>query len=198
MRTGCLTVALVGLTCVIASSARAGQHGKPAPVTHAATTGHGKPTTPTHGKPTTTKKTTTTTAGKSTTPSSTSTSTTPISPIAQKIASHPQLASRLESMLPQHTTLNEAATGFKNQGQFIAALHVSQNLGIPFPSLKTQMVDKHLSLGQSIQALRPTADAASATHEAETETTTDLKAAGISTTTTTTRTKKKPSSGDSH
>jgi hypothetical protein len=36
-------------------------------------------------------------------------------------------------------TLNEASKGFKNQGQFIAALHVSQNLGIPFADLKTAM-----------------------------------------------------------
>ncbi len=36
-------------------------------------------------------------------------------------------------------TLNQASKGFKNQGQFIAALHVSQNLGIPFADLKTAM-----------------------------------------------------------
>jgi hypothetical protein len=42
-------------------------------------------------------------------------------------------------MLPAGMTLNEASKGFKNQGQFIAALHVSQNLGIPFADLKTAM-----------------------------------------------------------
>jgi len=42
-------------------------------------------------------------------------------------------------MLPKGMTLNEASKGFKNQGQFIAALHVSQNLGIPFADLKTAM-----------------------------------------------------------
>ena len=36
-------------------------------------------------------------------------------------------------------TLDQASLGFKNQGQFIAALHVSQNLGIPFADLKTAM-----------------------------------------------------------
>jgi len=36
-------------------------------------------------------------------------------------------------------SLNQASKGFKNQGQFIAALHVSQNLGIPFADLKTAM-----------------------------------------------------------
>src|SRR6185436_10792187 len=33
----------------------------------------------------------------------------------------------------------QASLGFKNQGQFIAALHVSRNLGIPFADLKTAM-----------------------------------------------------------
>jgi hypothetical protein len=74
-------------------------------------------------------------------------------PIALKIASHPQLASRVQALLPSGTTLNAAATGFKNQGQFIAALHVSQNLGLRFADLKAQMVGKHRSLGQSIQTL---------------------------------------------
>lgn len=125
-------------------------------------------------------------------------STTPTSPIAEKIASHPQLASRLQTMLPAGMTLNQAALGFKNQGQFIAALHVSQNLGIPFANLKTQMVDKHMSLGQSIQSLKPSANATTATKEAEVETERDLKSTDATTTTTTqgTTTKTKKPSGD--
>ena len=46
------------------------------------------------------------------------------STIAARIESHPHLASRLRLMLPQGMTLETAASGFKNQGQFIAALHV--------------------------------------------------------------------------
>ena len=42
-------------------------------------------------------------------------------------------------MLPTGMTLDQASLGFKNQGQFIAALHVSRNLGIPFADLKTAM-----------------------------------------------------------
>ena len=37
-------------------------------------------------------------------------------------------------------TLESASAGFKNQGQFLAALHVSQNLNIPFADLKTAML----------------------------------------------------------
>ena len=47
------------------------------------------------------------------------------------------------------------AMGFKNYGQYVAAKHVSENLGIPFADLKASMVNGNLSLGDSIQKLRP-------------------------------------------
>jgi hypothetical protein len=37
-------------------------------------------------------------------------------------------------------TLNAASEGFRNQGQFLAALHVSKNLNIPFKDLKAAML----------------------------------------------------------
>ena len=99
------------------------------------------------------------------------------STIAARIESHPQLASRLRLMLPQGMTLETAAKGFKNQGQFIAALHVSQNLEIPFEQLKTEMVTNHQSLGQSIHILKPLTDATTEVHRAEREAHDDTHAA---------------------
>jgi hypothetical protein len=93
-------------------------------------------------------------------PAPTPSHTTQTNPIAAKIAAKPQLNVRIATMLPKGMTLEQASKGFKNQGQFIAALHVSQNLGIPFASLKKDMVGKHLSLGQSIQDLKPTVHSA--------------------------------------
>ena len=59
-------------------------------------------------------------------------------------------------MLPAGTNLKTAASGFRNQGQFIAALHVSKNLGIPFDQLKAKMTGSDpMSLGQAIHALKP-------------------------------------------
>jgi hypothetical protein len=49
----------------------------------------------------------------------------------------------------------EAATGFNNYGQYVAAKHVSDNLNIPADTLRTEMVDNHLSLGDAIKKLRP-------------------------------------------
>ena len=60
-----------------------------------------------------------------------------------------------------------AESGFKNPGQFIAALHVSKNLNIPFDQLKAKMIGVTVqangqtttstpeSLGKAIHELRP-------------------------------------------
>ncbi len=94
--------------------------------------------------------------------------------VALEIKSHPQLNSRVEALLPAGTTLETAASGFRNQGQFIAALHVSHNLGIPFDQLKTQIVTNHRSLGQSIQMLKPGANSKDEAKRGETEAKQDL------------------------
>jgi hypothetical protein len=163
--------------------AYAGQKGKPAatphgnPHTTTATTG-ASTTASVHGnshRPATSATTAGTTTPRATTTTSTATTTTN-SPIATKIASKPQLASRLERLLPPGTTLARASSGFKNQGQFIAALHVSQNLHIPFADLKRAMTGTNsLSLGQSIQKLRPSANSTTEAAHAETQATTDLR-----------------------
>jgi uncharacterized membrane protein YdfJ with MMPL/SSD domain len=142
----------------------------------------------------------TTTGSHPSTKGSTSATPTPkasttLNPIAQKISSHPQLASKVHTLLPAGMTLNQASTGFKNQGQLIAALHVSKNLGIPFSKLKTDMTgDKHLSLGQSIQDLKPSAHVTTETHRAETEADDDVKTTTTPTTTPTNTTTGKPTS----
>ena len=93
--------------------------------------------------------------------------------------------------------------GFKNQGQFIAALHVSRNLGISFLALKNAMVTKQStasgttmtqtgSLGQAIQTVKHTSSTAATTQatKAEHEADRDLEASPTTTTTKTPRTKK--------
>jgi hypothetical protein len=85
----------------------------------------------------------------------TGTSTTTLTPVQQKLQRNTNLASKLQSRLPAGTDLNTAAAGFRNLGQFVAAVNVSNNLGIPFTELKTRMVDQGMSLGQAIQDARP-------------------------------------------
>ena len=124
------------------------------------------PAPKTHGNPHNTPATTST--------SPTTMATTTLNPIAQKIESKPNLSSKIQTMLPSGMTLNQASEGFKNQGQFIAALHVSQNLNIPFAQLRKQMVVDHKSLGQAIQTLHGSTDAERAASKAQRQANADM------------------------
>lgn len=96
--------------------------------------------------------------------------------VAAKLAKNTALASKLQALLPPGTDLQAAAAGFKNLGQFVAAVHVSKNLGIPFDQLKAKMTGPNAeSLGKAIQQLAPTADAKAALKTAEQQAKADLK-----------------------
>jgi hypothetical protein len=88
--------------------------------------------------------------------------------LGSRIESNTALAGKLKPMLPPNTTLSQASAGFKNQGQFIAALHVSQNLHIPFDQLKARMTGSEpMSLGAAIHAAKPELSQAQASEEAK-------------------------------
>ena len=80
---------------------------------------------------------------------------TKLTPVQQKLKENTNLAAKVESRLPKGTDLMAASAGFKNLGQFVAAVNVSNNLGVSFEDLKTKMVTNNMSLGQAIQAVRP-------------------------------------------
>ena len=76
--------------------------------------------------------------------------------VSSRLANNTALSARIQPLLPAGSTLATASAGFRNQGQFIAALHVSRNLGIPFDQLKADLTEHHPdSLGQAIHDLRP-------------------------------------------
>ncbi len=78
---------------------------------------------------------------------------------SQELARNPELASRLQPKLPAGMNAQNAADGFKNLGQFVAAVHVSDNLSIPFEQLKAKMTGPDaVPLGKAIQDLRPDLD----------------------------------------
>jgi hypothetical protein len=201
------------------SSTHATTHGSPhastSPTTQASHGGHG-PATP---KTKTTKAPTSTTSAKSskstnhgaTAKNSTTTTTTSgtgtgtavtLTPVQQKLQKNTNLANKLQGRLPAGTDLMTASSGFRNLGQFVAAVNVSNNLGIPFAQLKTRMVDDGMSLGQSIQALKPTAnstvEAGRAEHDADVliqATVTTTSSTSTTTTAPTTKKSKKTTSG---
>lgn len=109
------------------------------PTTTPSATSHGKSDTVAKGNPHKTPTTTTVT---------------PTTPVAGAVK-NPRLEAKLLALLPAGTNIQDAAQGFKNMGQFVAAVHVSNNLGLPFDSLKAAMTSPTapMSLGQAIQSL---------------------------------------------
>lgn len=71
------------------------------------------------------------------------------------LAQNTKLSSKFQTLLPSGTNVQDAAKGFKNLGLFVAAVHVSHNLDIPFDQLKTTMLSNGDNLGKSIQTLNP-------------------------------------------
>lgn len=69
---------------------------------------------------------------------------------------------RLLAKLPPGTNVQDASQGFKNRGQFIAAVNASNNHSIPFDELKARMTGvpvgstvpttTPMSLGQALQS----------------------------------------------
>ena len=100
-----------------------------------------------------------------TTTTTTVTDVTPTTPTTRTVK-NPKLEARLLALLPPGSTIQGASAGFKNWGQFMAAAHVSSNLGIPFDNLKAAMTGiapgattpttTPMSLGQAVQTLKGT------------------------------------------
>ena len=115
--------------------------------------------------------TTTTETTPTTTTTGTGTGTTwePTNPVAEKLMGKPNQLAKAKAVIGDTTDINLATEGFKNFGQFNAAVNASQNLGIDFADLKASMTGITLegektnlptkSLGQSIKQYRPGVDA---------------------------------------
>ena len=170
----------VKTTAPPAGAATHGQSATYKPAAAPKATGSTKTTTTahsgTHSRTTETKatgstKTTghaTTTTGSTTTTTTTTGTTIPLTPVQQKLQKNTHLAGKLKSRLPAGTDLNTAAAGFRNLGQFVAAVNVSNNLGLDFTTLKTAMVTDGKSLGQAIQSQKgTTVNATEQAHQAE-------------------------------
>jgi hypothetical protein len=157
----------------------------------------------------TTSTATSSTASTTTSTTSTSSTTwTPDNPVAEKLSTKSNLLSRVKNTLPAGTDLNLATAGFKNFGQFIAAVNVSNNLDIPFADLKAAMTGTTVagdptgkpvtSLGGAIRQLRgdvdPTTESQKAVAEADAQIgeTSTKSTSTTPTTTSSTSTKKSP------
>ena len=177
-------------------------------MTHgAATSGSHRPVSTAHGPKSTThaskpaksvKPTSPTTHGNSTkgsgtgsTATTTLTTTTPPTKAQQLLAKNTKLREKLLTRLPAGTDIDLAASEFRNLGQFVAAVNVSNNLGLSFDALKARMTGTDpVSLGQAIQQVKGL-DATTATTTAQTALTQADREIQSTTTVTTTKTKAK-------
>ena len=89
----------------------------------------------------------------------------------------PALAAKLQPLLPSGLSVEAASAGFKNLGQFVAAVHVSKNLDVPFTALRTEMVENGRSLGSAIQTLKPGTEAKKVSSRAEAEAKVEIESA---------------------
>jgi type IV secretory pathway VirB2 component (pilin) len=81
-----------------------------------------------------------------------------LSPVQQKLQGNTNLASKVSGRLPAGTDLMTASAGFRNLGQFVAAVNVSNDQQLPFAELKKRMVGDGMSLGRAMHDLRPASD----------------------------------------
>jgi hypothetical protein len=174
-------------------------------MTHGATTsGTHRPVSTAHGSKSTAhpskpskpvKATSPTTHGNSNkgtgTGSTATTTTTPSTKTQPLLTQNTKLREKLRTRLPACTNIDLAASGFRNLGQFVAAVNVSNNLGLSFDALKARMTGTDpVSLGQAIQQVKGL-DAMTATTTAQTALTQADREIQSTTTVTTTKTKAK-------
>lgn len=96
--------------------------------------------------------------------------------VSEQLQRNTHLSTGLAKLLPAGTNLQTASAGFKNLGQFVAAVHVAHNLGIPFDELKDTMIGPpKKNLGQAIHQLRPAANSKAQVQDAQRQAKQDLK-----------------------
>lgn len=78
-----------------------------------------------------------------------------LTPIQKELQRNLVLADGLRGRLPRGTDLNAAAGGFRRLELFVATVHASNNLDMPFSELKRRIVNDGMTLGQAIQDIRP-------------------------------------------
>jgi hypothetical protein len=64
----------------------------------------------------------------------------PANPPAHSLGDNKKLSFNLTRLLPEGTVFQDASAGFKNMGQFVAAVHLCKNLSIPFADLKAKIM----------------------------------------------------------
>jgi hypothetical protein len=94
-------------------------------------------------------------------------------PLGEKIALNSTLKARLDGLLAGSTlTYEQATTGWKNQGQLVAAMNAAKNNNLSFASLYTEVVTNQKKLPDAVTFLKPATTTTTTTNTSTTTTTT--------------------------
>lgn len=83
----------------------------------------------------------------------------------EKVGDFKPLAEHVAKKLPQGADLRASAAGFRNLGDFVSAVHASDELKIPFQEVKARMMNGG-NLYTAVAALRPDVDSGIAVRNA--------------------------------
>ena len=77
--------------------------------------------------------------------------------LADRLTANSALIARVQPLLPPGASLQAAASGFRGETDFLAALHLSRDLNIPFNELKADLTGakRHNTLTTALRDLRP-------------------------------------------
>jgi hypothetical protein len=94
----------------------------------------------------------------------------------EELTHNPRLADKVQSLLPSGADLKQATTQFNYLDEFLAAVHVSNNLSIPLDQLKAKMRDSSFGqLRKAVETLKPDVDAKAEVNKAKDQGKQDVK-----------------------
>jgi hypothetical protein len=100
--------------------------------------------------------------------------------IDQVLQDDPKLSAKLKAMLPPELSPQQACGGFKTLEQCITAIHIAQNLKLPFADLKTKTTGKRsVGLQKAIEQMAASVNAKEEARKAKKQASEDMKGANL-------------------
>jgi hypothetical protein len=100
--------------------------------------------------------------------------------IDQVLHDDPKLSAKLKDMLPAEMTPQQACAGFKTLEQCVTAIHVAQNLKVPFADLKAKTTGKgSVSMQKAIEQMAANVNAKDEAKKAKKQAAEDMKGTNL-------------------
>jgi hypothetical protein len=97
-------------------------------------------------------------------------------PIPQVLHDSPALSAKLKEMLPEDLSPEQACAGFKTVEQCVTAVHLAQNVKVPFPDLKAKTTGKgSVGMQKAIEQMAASANAKDEMKKAKKQASEDMK-----------------------